>query len=263
MTVLGRKQGLADQGEWQRAAAHARDLWPDDLLDNLVDRTVDEITRTVGRRHAALAWSGGKDSLALEHVGRLAGITEAGLAITELEYPEFLRWVTDNMPPGLTVLSTGQDLYWLRDHPPMLFPQGDYGPRWFTVVNHAGQTRYFQQARLDVLLTGRRRADGNWISNNGTREYRNQRGVVRYSPLADWPHEAVFALLQRERVTLPPCYGWPRGFQVGTGAWPARQWTTDTDHGFTEVWQIDPDVVREAATVLPQARAWLAKTGRT
>lgn len=259
--TLARKQALPDPTPWREARARARTEWPDPRLDQLVDNTVTHIRDTCNGRRAAVAWSGGKDSLALEILAREAGITECVLAISELEFPEFLRWVTDHMPDDLTVINTGQDLNWLATHPNMLFPQGAHGPRWFTIVNHRGQERYFHEQQLDVILLGRRRKDGNYCGPTGQVIYTNRRKVTRYSPLADWPHEAVFALLDRHRITLPPCYDWPRGYQIGTGAWPARQWTRDTDHGFEEIWQIDPGIIRQAAPVLPQAADWLARTG--
>jgi Phosphoadenosine phosphosulfate reductase family len=261
--TLARKQDLPDQARWQHAIDTARDVWPDPRLDELIALTVKQITETTAGKRAAFAWSGGKDSLALAHVCEQAGIEDCVLAISNLEYPAFLQWVTDFMPPGLTVISTGQDLAWLRDHPAMLFPQGAHGSRWFQIVNHRGQETYYRDRGLDVLLLGRRRLDGNYTGPDGQDIYTNARGITRYSPLADWPHEAVFALIQRENITLPPCYSWPRGFQVGTGSWPARQWTRDTDHGFEECWQIDPDVIRGAAVGLPQAAEWMTRTGRT
>lgn len=264
MAPLPRKQGIPDQAAWKTAMANAAQTWPDDRLDELVETTAAAIRFTVGRQRAAIAWSGGKDSLVLAHVAQLAGITQSVLAITEgLEFPAFLAWVTDHMPDDLTVISTGQTLPWLAEHPKMLFPQGEYGPRWFQIVNHRGQDRFFRDEHLDLLLTGRRRADGNYTGPAGTDLYRNAKGTVRYSPLASWSHEAVFALINRENIALPPCYDWPRGFQVGTGAWPARQWTRNVDHGFEEVWAIDPDVIRNAAATLPAAADWLQRTGHT
>jgi hypothetical protein len=260
--TLARKQGIADQAAWQKAMDRSRDQWPDARLDRLVDQTATTISAFTAGKKTAVAWSGGKDSLALAWICDKIGITECVLAISDLEYPAFLQSVTDYMPPGLTVISTGQNLAWLRDHPHMLFPQGPYGARWFAIVNHRGQEAYYRQEGLDMLLLGRRRVDGNYCGPAGQVLYANARGVCRYSPLADWPHEAVFSLLLREGITLPPCYGWPRGFQVGTGAWPARQWTDSTDHGFEEVWQIDAGVIRHAATELPQAAEWMARTGR-
>lgn len=259
---LGRKQGIRDQAAWQAAFTAARTLWPDAKLSGLVDRTATAIAARCRGRDAAVAWSGGKDSLALAHCAALAGVTECVLAISALEYPAFLQWVTDHMPDGLTVLSTGQDLDWLARNPRMLFPQGADGARWFTIVNHRGQDLYCKQNNVDVLLLGRRRADGNYTGPPGSDEYTSRKGVTRYSPLASWPHEAVFALIAQQQISLPPCYGWPRGFQVGTGSWPARQWTDSHDHGWSEVWQIDPGVVRGAAARIPEAGDWLRRTGR-
>lgn len=264
---LGKKQGLPDSGPWLDAIRRARTEWDDARLDNLIDKTVDEIRRTIRRtpgKRAGYAWSGGKDSLVLQVVAEAAGVEECALGISELEFPAMLQWITDNMPPGLRVISTGQDLAWLAKHPLMLFPQGAYGPRWFQIINHRAQDTFYRDARLDVLLTGRRRADGNYIAPKaGTNVYTNGKGVTRYSPIAWWSHEACFALIEREGFELPPCYGWPRGYQIGTGSWPARQWTRDVDHGFEEVWEIDPDVVRDAAPVIAQARDWMERTGRS
>lgn len=263
MTGLGRKQNLADPAAWLAARARAGEAWPAPALDDLVDRTVAEIRATTRGKRAAYAWSGGKDSIALGWLCEAAGITDCVLAISDLEFPAFLTWVTDHMPDGLTVINTGPDLAWLREHPDMLFPQGAKGPRWFTLVNHKGQRAYYDAHRLDVLLLGRRHADGNYTGPRGQTRYTNRHGTTRYSPLAHWSHEAVFALIDREHLPMPPCYDWPRGYQVGTGSWPARQWTRDVDHGFTEVWAIDPDVIRAAAPQLPAAANWLARTGRT
>jgi 3'-phosphoadenosine 5'-phosphosulfate sulfotransferase (PAPS reductase)/FAD synthetase len=263
---LGKKQGIADPTVWEATRARAREVWPDDRLEQLIEQTVDEIRKHTAGLRVGYGWSGGKDSVALRYVVERAGVTECVLGISNLEFPAFLQWVTDNMPDGLTVISTGQNLAWLARNPRMLFPQGSYGPRWFKLINHTAQARYFQQQALDVILLGRRRSDGNWCgparATGQPPIYRNREGITRYSPLADWSHEAVFALIDRENLPLPPCYGWPRGYQIGTGAWPARQWTTSVGHGFEEVWQIDADVVRQAAPVLPQAAQWMRETGR-
>lgn len=248
-----------DEVAWEAALATARTAWPDERLDELVARTVAEITRTVAGRKAAFAWTGAKDSLVLGHLAGMAGVKRCVLAITSMEYPGFLRWVTENMPDGLAIVSTGQDLEWLRYNPLMLFPQHAYGPHWHKLVQHRGQVQHYQDKSLGMLLVPERRGIGpcrQLTSQDGA-------GVVRYTPLADWTREAMVSLIQREAIALPPCYGWPRGLEVGPGPWPARQGTRCTDHGFDEVWSIDPDLVREAAPHLPQAAQWLATTGRS
>lgn len=264
--LLGRKQSIPDLATWQAALEQADQRFPDDRLDALLNQTVTEVRNYAQGRRIAYGWSGGKDSLALQAVMDASGIHDGVLVISDLEFPAMLAWATDHMPDGLTVLSTGQNHQWLREHPEMLFPEGRYGTQWFRVVQHAGQRTYFKDRRLDAIALGRRRADGNYVGRGGAEAggniYTDRHGVTRWSPLADWSHEATLALLKRMRVTLPPCYQWPRGFQVGTGSWPARQWAGSRERGWAEVWQIDPDVVREAAGHrIPGAGEHLQKVG--
>lgn len=262
---LGRKQGISDQRRWREAAARAAETVPAPRLDELVERTVDRIlAETNAGRHVAYAWSGGKDSQVLRYVMERAGVHRCVIGMTSgLEWPAMLAWITEHMPPGCDVIAVDLDLPWLAKHPEMLFPQGRYGPAWFRLVQHRAQRQFVRAHGVELLALGRRRADGNYTGPAGADRYTDRHGVTRFSPLADWTHEEVFALIARERLPLPPCYDWPRGFQVGTGPWPARQWTRDWDHGFEECWQIDPDVIRQAARELPPAAEWMSRTGRS
>lgn len=264
MAELGRKQAVPDDGAWRQAAASARAAVSDAELDALAERTVGAVRAELkaGRR-VAWGWSGGKDSQALRWVMEQAGAHECVLAMTAgLEWPQMLRWLSDWMPAGCEVRAVPLDLPWLARNPRMLFPQGADGARWFTLVQHRVQAAYFTGNTLDLLALGRRRKDGNYTGPAGQDRYTSKAGITRWSPLADWTHEHVFALLDREGIPLPPCYGWPRGYQVGTGPWPARQWTQSPGHGFTECWEIDPAVIRGAAPFIPQAAAWLDQAGR-
>ncbi|HKS50399.1 MAG TPA: hypothetical protein VJS67_00845 [Pseudonocardiaceae bacterium] len=146
-------------------------------------------------------------------------------------------------------------LRWLREYPQMLFPHGIYAAHWHTLVQQREQQRYYHEHRLGMLLQAPRCQFGNNYSYGPAKEltWNDRSGVIRYTPLVDWSPEAMLALIQREQIPLPPCYGWPRGLQVGPGPWPARQGTRSTCHGFDEVWAIDPDIIRSAAPQLPQA----------
>jgi hypothetical protein len=160
------------------------------------------------------------------------------------------------MPPALTVLRTTHDLTWLRDHPSMLFPRdAQTAAKWFHQVQHAGQQDYVKREHVALLAVGRRRLDGNYCGPGGV--YTNRAGVTRYAPLMDWSHEEIFAALHYFGCALPPCYSWPRGYQVGTGPWPARQWTPSLHAAWDEVFHIDPDIVTDAARMLPSAAAYL------
>lgn len=225
-------------------------------LDAAVDRAIQDIESTCGSKRAAYAWSGGKDSIPLAYVCEQARIRRCVLGMTNLEYRGFLQWVTDWMPHELTVKNTGQDLAWLRDNPDMLYPRDcRIAGKWFKQVQHRAQAEYFRDEKLDVLVLGRRKADGNMTG--GEHGIYTSDGITRYSPLRDWPHEFVLAFIHYHGITMPPIYRYPRGFRVGTGSWAARQWTKGIADGWRENWMIDPDIVREAALVIPSAQEFL------
>lgn len=249
---LGRKQRLT-QADWVRAQAHIARHVSSQQVDDLVGHTVEAVRAAIterGYRPARLAygWSGGKDSVALGYVVEAAGVTECVMGMTNLEYPQFLQWVTDHMPPGLEVVNTGQDLDWLASHPGMLFPQdATTAAKWFKAVQHTAQARYYRSRKLDAIILGRRSADGNHMGPPGEDHYTDAQGITRWSPLKDWSHEDVLAVCHWKGLALPPIYTWPNGFRVGTGSWPARQYTKSEANAWREVWTIDPSVVRGAA----------------
>ena len=226
-------------------------------LDKKVGQTVKDIKVTTEGKRAAFAWSGGKDSLVLEQICYLAGITECVLVICDVEYREFLAWVTDHMPEKLEVIDTGQNLEWLTEHQQMLFPQNsNIAAQWFHMVQHRGQAKYYKARELDMLLLGRRRADGNYVGK-GTNIYTDGKGVTRYSPLADWSHEEILAYIHYYQIPMPPFYDWQNGYYCGTHPWPARQWTGSIENGWKEVFQIDPSIVKDAAQSIKSAKDFL------
>lgn len=198
--ILGRKQKISNDA-WLKAMEQIEDLVSKQELDEKVRQTVKDIKATTGGKKAAVAWSGGKDSLVLADVCRQAGIEDSVLVVSNLEYKAFTDWVDANKPPKLEIINTGQDLEWLTKHPQMLFPQ-DSGTaaQWFHIVQHRGQAKYYKEHDLNMLLLGRRRADGNYVGK-GSNIYTDGKGVTRFSPLADWSHEEVLAYIHY--------YHWP------------------------------------------------------
>lgn len=139
----------------------------------------------------------------------------------------------------------------------MLFPKSSRtASRWFAIVQHRAQAEYYKARGLDMILLGRRRTDGNYCGKGGN-IYTDRKGITRYSPLADWKHEEVLAYIHYYDVPMPPVYGWPNGYLCGTHPWPARQWTGSEERGWAEVYQIDPDIVTEAARKFPGAKKFL------
>lgn len=252
----------SDQAQWEAAWATVWERTTELHVEERAAAVVEEIRADSTVK--AYAWSGGKDSLVLGPLAEEAGVVESVLVISDLEWPAFLGWATDHMPHGLEVWDVGLDLEWLSLHPEMLFPpDAQTAAKWFRQVQHEGQTRYFHERGVETLLTGRRREDGNYCGPKGQVRYTNRRGVHRWSPIADWTNDEVIGFLRLRDLDLPPNYGWPRGFRVGTGPWPARQWTGGTTRGWEECWAIDPSVVRGAAQVLPSAARWMRRAGVT
>ena len=252
--VLGRKQRIKNQ-DWIDAVEKIEELVPKKELDARVKATVKEIKDKTKGKKAAYSWSAGKDSLVLEKICEAAGIKACVLVICDLEYPAFINWVEAHKPPELTVINTGQDIKWLAAHPQMLFPQDSKtAAQWFHIVQHRGQAKYYKDNGLDILLLGRRRADGNYVGK-GDNIYTNGQGITRYSPLADWTHEEILAYIHYYDVPMPPIYGWKNGYTCGTHPWPARQWTETKDNGWKEIFEIDPTIIEKASEYFPEAKA--------
>lgn len=254
--ILGKKQSTSNES-WIEAMEHIEGLVTKEELDQLVQETLVDIQKTTSGKKAAYAWSAGKDSLVLGDICRQAGITDCMLAVCNLEYPVFVAWIEENKPEKLEIINTGQNLEWLQKHPEMLFPQeSKTSARWFAIIQHRAQAKYYKLHELDLILLGRRRADGNYCGR-GSNVYTDGKGVTRYSPLAGWSHEAVLAYIHYYNLSLPPIYEWPKGYLCGTHPWPARQWTGSEENGWAEVYQIAPDVVKTAAKTIPGARKYL------
>lgn len=260
MTTLGKKQRISNDA-WLEAMEHIEELVSREEIDELAAQTVAEIKETVGDKKAAYAWSGGKDSIVLGELCKRSAINDSMIGVCNLEYPAFMAWIAKYKPTGCNIINIGLDLDWLAKHEGMLFPQDSTKTgRWFSIVQHKAQRIYFKDHELDILLLGRRHADGNY-TGKGSNIYTDGKGVTRYSPLADWKHEHILAYIHYNKIPLPPIYGWKNGYTCGTHPWPARQWTGSIENGWQEIYDIDPSIVTAAAEKIESARHFLEKGG--
>lgn len=254
--MLGKKQSIKNE-DWILAIKDIENTISKEDLDKKVKETIKDIKAKTKGKNVAYAWSGGKDSLVLGDICERAGIKSCVLVICNLEYKAFTDWVDEFKPEGLTIVNTGQDMEWLQKHPHMLFPQDSKNAaQWFHIVQHRGQAKYYKENKLDMLLLGRRRADGNYVGK-GDNIYTNGQGVTRFSPLADWTHEQVLAYIHYYNIPMPPIYDWKNGYLCGTHPWPARQWTGCIENGWKEVYEIDSSIVEEAAKYFESAKTFI------
>lgn len=257
-TILGRKQRIPNE-RWQEALDRIEELVTPAELEKAVKTVKADIRKHVNGKKAAYCWSGGKDSLVLSDICRQVDVTDCMFAHTELEYPAFLGWCLTNLPQGCEVINTGQDLDWLARHQEMIFPKGKELNAWYSGVQRAAFTKYFFDHQLDLIMVGHRKADGNVCGPDNV--IRKNSGEVRYAPLANWPHEMILAYIHYHQLKLPPIYGWKNGFRCGTHPWPSRMYMEDLRQGYSEVWEIDPEIIKGAAEKIDSARAFLEEVG--
>ena len=254
--ILGRKQN-SDNALWLDAAARIEELVSREELDAAVDAAKEEIGRVAAGKKTAYAWSGGKDALVIGRICEDLGIRDSALVRTDLEYPAFLAWCVKRKPKGCEVINTGQNLDWLSRRPAMLFPDNSVvASRWFQIVQQAGIRQYFKARALDMIIVGHRKADGNFVGK-GSNILNAAGGVVRYSPLADWPHELILAYIHYHKIPTPPIYGWKDGYRCGTHPWPARSGMKSVADGWADIYEIDPSIVRQAAEKIDSAARFL------
>lgn len=252
--ILGRKQSSSD-ARWNEAVSRIEELVSREELDKAVATAIKTIKQVSKGKNVAYAWSGGKDSIVLSKLCEAAGVKACMFAHTKLEYPAFLEWCLKNKPDGCEVIEMDFDLDWLSKHQEMLFPKGKELQKWYQIVQRAAFTKYFFNNKLDMIIVGHRKADGNIVGPDGT--IRKGSGEIRFSPLADWSHEMILAYIHYHKVELPPIYKWQNGYKCGTHPWPSRMHTESIENGWREVYAIDPSIVVSAAEKIDSARLFL------
>jgi 3'-phosphoadenosine 5'-phosphosulfate sulfotransferase (PAPS reductase)/FAD synthetase len=230
-------------------------------INDLIDKTCSEIVKITEGKKCAIAWSGGKDSVALQLVAKEIGIHQAVIGLTDLEYKQYLTWLDSYAPKDLTRINTGQDLDWLSKNEHYLFPANNkISSQWYKFVQQKAQGIYFKENNLDILLLGRRKADSNYVGKNGENIYSNRDGITLYSPLADWSHEEVIASIRYFNLPISPFYDMPRAFYLGTHPWAFRdRHPIDKENNSTlvtwkEILQIEKETVVEASNYFDTAK---------
>ncbi len=244
----------ADEAKWWAVINRIEEYVSNAEVAAATAEALDRIKAAVAGRNAAFAWSGGKDSLVIADLCQRAGLTKSFCLVTGLEYPAWLKFLRDNKPPNCEIVDVGFGLEYLASHSEMIFPQGKIFQRWYNQVQHKNHARYMKANNLDVLILGRRKIDGNCCGSGGAVVSRD--GRLTYSPLFDWCHELLFGYMHYNGLELPEMYRWRRGFYNGTHNWAERK-VESVAQGYSEVYEIDPTILIEAAKILPSAKEFL------
>lgn len=250
------KRNSSEEEWWQ---LFNNPVYPREYIEHKVMQTIDEIKALTNDRKIAMAWSGGKDSIALQLIMEKSELSyDSFIVVSQMEYPEFIKWINDNKPKGLNFVISNHNFEWLASHNDMLFPQDSKTlAKWYKIVQHDGQKAFARSNEIDIMLLGRRKADGNYTGRGANHYQKKTETFVRYCPIADWKHEEVMALLSYEGVDMPPIYSYPNGFRNGTHPIGARPNTTSYDQAYSELYSINPRIVEEMAEYIQSARDYI------
>lgn len=168
-----------------------------------------------------------------------------------MEVPSFIEWAISHAPSNVQmVVRENINLDWLISKgEDWLFPK-TRASRWFAPVQHKVQADFVKDRGLEVLLTGGRKADGNYLGRGpNPLEYPTKHGAVKFLPIGDWSHEDVFHVLAASAKPLPPIYEpwFPRRFTEGTGPWPGRARLGTLTQSWHEIRRIDSSIITYAA----------------
>jgi 3'-phosphoadenosine 5'-phosphosulfate sulfotransferase (PAPS reductase)/FAD synthetase len=252
VAVIGRK-GHQSVDQWREVWEHITEIVPRAAAELAVERAATEIQEVCYGHVPAIAWSGGKDSLALQVVVEAAGMGGmpgvCGVA-ADIEVPACLDYCLTHKPASVIVIDRADfTLAWLARNPQIPFQDN------MVFTNHV--TRWsqheFQRRRPDVdyLLHGRRRIDRNYLNSKDPfgRHPSGPNRVTQYSPLRDWSHELTLAVIRYSGKPLSPTYDQPAGWLTGTGPWPG--WAPHVLPGVTDPWAyayiVDQTIVERAA----------------
>lgn len=184
----------------------------------LLKRTAEEMALVLQNERAVYGWSGGKDSVVLQHLMGMVGKYVGVCVSTQLEYPCVDAFISLNKPPRTEVIRTPHDLNWLIRNPRMLMPTDSRTKsEWYRIVQHHYTDAFAKRVGATMLVFGRRTEDGNVMR---AKLYSVEGKPRRYNPLKDFTHVQIWGILRHFDLPEYPLYARHASSLVtGTGAW--------------------------------------------
>lgn len=248
-TIGLKKNYEHDDTPFRLAWLNIRNIVPQEWSEYRIRQAADRAKAVADSRGNPLfAWSGGKDSIALDVVMERAGVERGLMGWCDLELPVFARWVAEHKPEGVELITNPRlTEEFLIDNPHFVFPplHADVH-RMVHLHFRTPVLSAYQERGGGVLFRGHRLQD---MNRNNLSGY----GVRYFNPIFDWAHEEVMAAIRYGGRSLPPCYSWPRGWYDGPACWNERT-VPDSETGWRETYDIEPSIVLRMAPHFPGAQ---------
>ena len=265
--LRGKSAYKYDDSDFARAWAVIRSLVDRRWIDKRISDAVTTVLRVADRYgQPGYAWSGGKDSVALQVVMDRCGVIDGVMCACPLDLPEHLDWCDSARPDGVTIrMRDDLDDEWLMgDGRKYLFCNARtekdalLGQR-FQIMHHRDPIREaYAEMRLGVIFTGRRKQDKNAAASPD----KPTRDGARYcNPIYDWTHEETMAAIVYNGLRISPSYGnVPLCWYDGPRSWNARK-VDSHEAGWRETYDLDTNIVRRMAAGFDGARRELISRG--
>lgn len=247
-----KKKHSNSQKEWLEVWNNYQDYRTKDEVESLIQKTVSEIKSICKNKRPAYAWSGGKDSIALQIVCEDAGIRKGFCCYNDLYFSRSIEFFKNNHPDGIELFNSGEDIAWLSKHPDMLFPKVVH--KWSERTHLRYQPIYCKKENIDILMMGKRRQDMNFVSNNIVNKSKD--GVNIYCPIRNWTHEDVICAIRYRNKQLSPVYFTEDGFHYGDTKFAIMnpQKGETLKDAWIRIYKIEPKKLIDSAKAgLPQA----------
>ena len=211
----------------------------------LIDNSLRIIEKALMRGKAIVAYSGGKDAIAVsllaQKLGVNDGVCELSFAFTQQEID--IRKQAAAL--GFNIhYKKKLDLPWLAKHPQFVFSNDSKNVNAFCQLRQRNSAeQYAAQNGYKCVITGRKN-QGNSIPE-AIHERRN--GTIGVHPIREWTDGDIWAYLRDNGIPMPWIYSTPFGRSEGNSGWPLLREYPDRKRNYAVVYGIEPGIVIEAA----------------
>lgn len=218
-------------------------------------------------RHAkpCLGYSMGKDSIVVQNIMRKHGllVDEILWATTNTQYKANVDWYNKHDADTSRWIDIPRPTFEeLETVPDLLFPNSTKMVTQWMNSKWKAQQKTLVGEGYDLFITGRRTAEHNFCGRKDEGYLAVGKQYDTLSPIGEWKFDDVIAYIHYNGLDLPPSYFYKYGFFHGSGAWAQRMRIGkfsgySINDCFDEVWEVEPDLIREAADKLTSAKKYL------